>query len=468
MFFREFFMFTALFCLSWRCFEPFGRLTAVLFALLLTITANCAETVGINICATADLHGNETQFAKAVAPHIENLRRKDRSLIYVDAGDTVQGTLSLMQRRGRGFMRKLAAAGCSVWVPGNHDLEYGLAAFREIVREFPGSVLSCNMRVKGLEDKLRDVVIVERKGVKIAFIGMMLGSMEMCFPMPPGAWQTVKEAAALRCAADKAIKARADIAVLVRHAGIYSGGEKLSALLHLVPEIDLVIGAHTHSPEAGVKVQKSWYIQPGAYGKSVAECCIVWDKQRRQIVQIRSRLQHLKVFPENEPPEAALPAPPLTGENINCIAEKIRKHYAGDLAFYIVSNLPEYKKLLKNPAPVIGDYYRVFNYIDPAVTVEVTADEAEKIILENLALARGRKQRLLTAGFRIKNKKVVFDRELERYKLVLTAYSAAGGSGKLMLTRRTLSGRICFDKAENTPGVLEIITGADHNAGKVR
>lgn len=468
MFFREFFMFTALFCPSLRCFEPFRSLSAVLFALLLALPVNCTELVEINLCATADLHGNETQFVNAVVPHIENLRRKDPDLIYVDAGDTVQGTFALQQRRGSGFMRKLADAGCYLWVPGNHDLEYGLTEFRKIVREFPGFVLSCNMLVKDLDDKLRDMVIVERKGVKIAFIGMMLDSMEMCFPMPPGAWQTLKGTAALRRAADRAVKARADIVVLIRHAGIYSGREKLSALLHSVPEIDLVIGGHTHSPEPGVKVLKSWYVQPGGHGRSVAECCIVWNKQIRQIVQIRSRLQHLQAFPEPGVPEAAAAAPQLDCKNINCIAEKICRYYAGDLAFYIVSNLPEYRKLLKNPAPSVGDYYRVFSYFDPPATVDVTAAEAEKIILEHLSLARGRKQRLLTAGFRIKNKKVIFDRDLECYKLVLPTYSAAGGSGKLMLTRRTLSGRINFEKLEKAPGVLEIITGTDHNIGKVR
>ena len=158
-------------------------LTALKRLLLLLSVFYCAvfpasDCVTFTILATADLHGCTEQLQKAIAPEVAKRKSLDPDGVkYVDVGDAAQGTYLLNQNRGPGVMPLLYGSGCSIFVPGNHELEYGFEAFKSMVNEFPGAVLAANLQAPELADKVKPFVIVELNGVKVALIGLMLQDM---------------------------------------------------------------------------------------------------------------------------------------------------------------------------------------------------------------------------------------------------------------------------------------------------
>jgi len=444
-----------------------GKLLPRWAAILAGVLAvwSCTRLTGaeVVIAATADLHGCAQQFQQRIAPLIGQLHRQHGdSFIYVDVGDTVQGTLAIQQKRGAGMLPLLYAAGCQLWVPGNHELEFGFNAFRNLLQEFHGTTLAANLHSMTLRELVQPYVLRELGGYKIAFIGLMLRDMNNCFPIPAGHFQTLGGQPVLRRTVKAAREAGADAIVLLRHVGKYGGKENLNTLLKNTPEVDLVIGAHSHIADGGSKVGNSWYVQPPAHGSGVVKAVLVFDDKNRRLTQIETGIIPLEQLPEpeSEQDKAILKAWPLQGLNMPALCMK--KFTGSDLALYAVSSADKLQRLLQNKQKSRADCFKVFPYFDPVITVRLSGREVMHIVREYTAFAHKRQQFIATAGFRIMTagsrlQDIVFDQERKEYTLAISAYAAAGAGGQLPGIRRILSGRIDFDQAENAPGILDVI-----------
>ena len=450
------------FMLKKQFFHRLALLTMFVGLLCGALTTS-GKNVEITILATADIHGQIALVQGSVAPLVADYRKRlPDSVIYVDVGDTAQGTFAINRRRGKGMMSAMGNAGCDIWVPGNHEMEYGFEAFKAMVAEFPGTVLAANLSAPELSSKVRDLVIVEKQGVKIAFIGLMLKNMNNCFPVAEARFQTLPGAAVLQKCVRRAIAQGADITVLLRHAGKYGGGENLMDILRHTPEVQLVIGAHTHLPEPGCRIANAWYVQPAAHGRNIAVVKIFFDPASRQIVQLESKLQKLAPKRTNPGAEARKKAPAVTANDENFVAVKLREACKSDLALYAVSSVAPYRKLLNKKSPLVIDYYRAFSYLDPVITVDVSAGEFRAIMREYVRFAHKRKQLLAVAGFSFTARKgklhdLEFEVKKSRYTLAITAFAAAGAGGQLPGIRRILQKRIDHAAAEKAPALLEIL-----------
>lgn len=461
VFFRDFFMF--------HCVRPllkcFYTCRKYLFAVVLIIVSHplaAADSVDLTILATADLHGRKMQIRNAVDPAVRKQFKlaPDRT-IYVDCGDCTQGSLELLQSRGSGILQELYRANCTIFVPGNHELEYGFDAFKKLVREFPGTVLAANLHAPELKEDFQDSIIVEKAGVKIAFIGLMLKNMEHAFPVDERRFRTLPGNAVLRRAVNKVKLQGADIIVLLRHAGKYGGGENTYNLIKNVPEIDLVIGAHTHKADAGSVVGRAWFVQPPSHGKALGLIKISFDCKSRRIKQITSSMIQLEQYPEISMKSGKI-VTGFYGKTPDYPAEVIRRKLNADLVLYSVSNKPELLKLLNDQAPRLEDFYRVFPYFDPIITVVVSSGEFRTILCEYAKFAHKRKQYLSKSGFsadivRGKVRTVDHERKKQFYTLAISAYAAAGAGGNLPETGRILKNRIDHRQAENASGILEVL-----------
>ena len=454
-------MFCAMFCLLKSLFEPKVRICiAALFAAALP--AVCGDTVELVILASADLHGCKAQLRKAIAPVVQKqMHRAPDRTIYVDTGDCAQGSLSMLLQKGSGMLPELYRAGCTVFVPGNHELEYGFEAFKNILGEFRGTVLAANLYAPELAGSFSDSVVMEKAGVKIAFIGLMLKNMENSFPVAENRFRTLPGSAVLRKAVNKVRRQGADVIVLLRHAGEFGGGENTIDLIKHVPEIDLIIGAHNHKANAGSQLGRAWYVQPPAHGKALADVRIIFDRRRRRIKQIKSSLIELKSYKEKSAVDnPAVPA--WTGKTMDFPAEVMRRKFNADLAVYAVTQIEKLQRFLNNPQPLLEDLYRVFPYYDPIITVKVSAGEFGAIFREYVKFTHKRKQYLAKSGFtavvvRNKVRDIVLAPDKQFYTLAISAYAAAGAGGNLPDTGRILKKRIDYRQTENAPGILELL-----------
>ena len=442
----------------------FLQLKALIAAVLMIygIVASADNCLKIVVLATADIHGNMAQLEHAVAPAVKKeFSSLPGQVIYVDIGDIAQGSFAVNMRCAQGVMRKLGEAGCTLFVPGNHELEYGFEVFKKLMMEFPGTVLAANLHAPELQKKVLPYKIVEVKGVKIAFIGLMLKDMNNCFPVAESRFQTLPGRASLRRSINQVRKEGAELIVLLRHAGRYGGGEDLLKLVKDMPEIDLVIGAHTHKPEAGVRMGNIWYVQPAAHGESILKTTIYYDRPAKRLKQIESGFLLLPKIPEILPPDADASAVPAD-ENLDFPARRIADFTGCDLAVYAVESVRKLEHLILTPQPKLIDYYRVFPYADRIVTVKISADEFRAVIKEYAAFAYKRKQLLTCAGFtcemsRSSLKKLAFDKVKSSYTLAISAYAAAGAGGQLPEVRRILKDKLDHKQAENACSVLQIV-----------
>ena len=415
----------------------------------------------ISLLATADLHGNCAQIVHAVSKQVSQYQKLyPGRVIYVDVGDTAQGPGAVNRRRGQGVMTLLAQAGCTVWVPGNHDLEFGTTALADVIREFPHTVLAANLKMPEISDKLQAWKIIKKSGIKIAFIGLTINKIEYNYPVDPERLTSLPEITSLRRAVRSVRAAGADIIVLLRHAGKYGGGINLIELLKKFPEIDLVIGAHSHIADPGSRVGQSWFVQPPPYGKGILAVDLIFDKSQRRLKMAESRIIDLPEIQNDT--ELAYIAPPAKGRKVDFTARRMQEYMQSDLALYMIENQSAMAEFLDKEQPAPEDYHRTYPHFEAIVTVTLTAEELLEIAREYARYAYARKGILTAAGFRLESiggrlRTIGFAEFKNRYRLALSAFAAAGAGGKLPRTRQILLDRIDRESADKAPGILDIV-----------
>lgn len=263
---------------------------AILSAALVVFLLSGAE---LEILSTTDLHGRlETMPQLGYA-----LRSGGKEALRIDCGDTVQGSSISRHSGGEAMVAMLNLYGYDIWVPGNHDYEFGRDTLLGLVRSFRGTVLAADW-VKSPAGTWK---LFERNGVRCAVIGMTEPKMSQRV-LPEGGFRFRGAYSTLAALMPEVRAVRPDVVVLAWHNGLYSSVGSLATFLRDFPEIDLVLGAHSHEEHPGQRVGHAWYVQPGAHAAAVARIRIEVNDDTRKILRIRSEL--LRPDPERPDPEA--------------------------------------------------------------------------------------------------------------------------------------------------------------------
>ena len=252
-------------------------LLALLFALVLLSSSAAAEDRTLHILFTHDMHsyletavssedgvrrehGNAARLATLIG---EN--RTENTLV-LDAGDFSMGTLF-----GAGYstdayeLRMLGALGYDATTLGNHEMDFGGYGFASMLNAAAASgdplpaFVQSNMVLTGeLTDEQRAVrdamenvgavpyTILNDGSLRVAVFGLLGHDGVECAPTSGMAFtdyiQSAKETVA-------AIGDSADVIVCLSHSGTDgngTGGEDIE-LAKSVPELDLIISAHSHT-----------------------------------------------------------------------------------------------------------------------------------------------------------------------------------------------------------------------------
>ena len=127
----------------------------------------------IVILYTSDVHcgmGDNFGYAglEAIKEHFENAGDK---VFLVDDGDAIQGDHVGTLTQGEAIIDLMNKAGYDVAIPGNHEFDYGMDRFLELVDKAEYQYISCNFNKSG-ELVLDPYVIKEAGDHKIAFVGV--------------------------------------------------------------------------------------------------------------------------------------------------------------------------------------------------------------------------------------------------------------------------------------------------------
>ena len=282
-----------------RLFRSLGS-----FSLLCLLLAGCSQRRGeidIRILATTDVHGmvfdkdilDGTERAGSLAKvstFLGRERKEHRNVIYLDAGDILQGSVEIYHDVTAQFERESLAAwaygllGCDAMTFGNHEMAVGIPAFERFRYYASFPILGVNACYEDYGDFLEPYTMIERNGVNVAVIGLTTSLMNYSIPSDRKVgmeFRDIVETAKFAVPIIREDKG-ADVVVALVHSGLEGGRmdnegvyeNMVRKLAAEVPGIDLIIYGHDHNPDclkiAGPDGDSVLVINPGPYAQKVA------------------------------------------------------------------------------------------------------------------------------------------------------------------------------------------------------
>lgn len=276
-----------------------------LLSLLLISAALLAAAETLTVIGTTDIHGhifspndkpNLLKLARAVSEEVRSAG-KENTLV-IDCGDLIQGTAEVQLDNGKTVLALLNLAGYDVWVPGNHDFELGMETLLARKRDFKGDVLCGNLIYRG-KAPAAAWKLFERAGLKIAVIGVTSEHIAAWNWRPEQSGVKIEETIpVLDRVMPEIMRAKPDVILLALHAGRFQSKRfspkwQMLDLARRYPQIDLILGGHTHEPVAGLPMAKSWYMQGGKHAQGYAKAEIVYDKAQKKRLSLTSSYKPL-------------------------------------------------------------------------------------------------------------------------------------------------------------------------------
>ncbi len=208
-----------------------------------------------------DLHGDFLAEAQGMASnligglallagYINKVRQEEKNVLYVIAGDMLQGSMIDAEYRGVSTIEIMNYLAPDVVTPGNHDFEYGLShlLFLEKLANFP--IVNANLYLKKYHRRLmRPYHIINMDGFDIMFIGIITDEVLKALKNDTdvASFITLEDAAAEVGRICNAYKDQdIDLTVLLTHIG-FEADKALAPMLKPEWGIDLIIGGHSHT-----------------------------------------------------------------------------------------------------------------------------------------------------------------------------------------------------------------------------
>ena len=253
--------------------------------------ASDADELTIAIAATSDVHGRIYPYEYAIDsadndagfsmtyPFVKKVREEYPNALVIDVGDTVQDNSAELfnDMDIHPMVECMNVMEYDVWIPGNHEFNFGLPFLERNLEAFDGRVVCAN--IKNVADGSHYVLpyqIYNIEGVKVAVIGGVAPHVPQWEASAPEHFQGLDFVSPLQATKDAVdeIGDSADVIVAAMHIsrnGQYEE-ENLSGVYQLaeqIPELDLIIAGHEHATYCE-NVNDTFVMEPGRYGNKVA------------------------------------------------------------------------------------------------------------------------------------------------------------------------------------------------------
>ncbi len=224
-----------------------------------------------NIDPAADGSGGILQ-RKAI---MDSVKRAERNVITIDAGDAVQGSLYFKYFRGDVEYPLMNMSDYDIRILGNHEFDNGLDELARQWRDVKGERLSANYDFTGTpaEGIFKPYTIREVDGKKIGFIGLNVDPESL---IAYSAYPGMKFNNIIDTANSLAHKLKqeedCDLVVAVTHIGYTKESPDKTTDLELAAassDIDIIIGGHSHTLLDPEHPEKNPYLIPNSEGKPV-------------------------------------------------------------------------------------------------------------------------------------------------------------------------------------------------------
>ena len=223
-------------------------LAAILLAATTMVAPAFADKVNITFLLTNDIYNFDANkdgrggFARLNAV-VKAERAKGGNVIYANAGDMISPAILSGIDQGENTVKLSNIAPPDIFVPGNHEFDFGPAIFKDRMKELKNTVLAANLHTaddKSLEG-IADSKIIEIGGVKVGIFG--IAADETPIVSSPGPDYKFAEAVPAAAAAAAALRKQgAEFIVGVVHADKSQNDAMIAN-----HSVDLLLSGHEHN-----------------------------------------------------------------------------------------------------------------------------------------------------------------------------------------------------------------------------
>lgn len=247
------------------------NIIALILALcmVLSTTALAADngyTGDLTIVFTNDVHSNVAvePFVKGYA---DSLKATGKNVVLISAGDAFKGTAFADLTDGQDVATVMNMTGYDIFTMGNHEQMLGTERFKKIADKVTFPVLAANISSEWTKaiPQIKDYVIKEYGGTKIAFIGITYPA----FGDTAGAANIISAAERAKAAAQAE---GATVFIAITHLGIKDADVTLRStyLAEKCPWLTTIIDAHCHTAHAtGLMQSGVLTAESGEYGNNI-------------------------------------------------------------------------------------------------------------------------------------------------------------------------------------------------------
>jgi len=443
--------------------------------LLITLITQPSHANKIQILCTTDIHGYIQHSDKKNSGgwlRIATLIKKERQnygknkTLLIDCGDTTQGTIYTAQTQGTISIQILNALKYDAWIPGNHELDYGIKQYQKLTKQATCTILGGNVTINNKKQKTWQ--IYHRDNLSIAIIGANSSFLPNWFRY--NQLKTEKTTTMLKRELPKILKQKPDIIILAIHQGWkYKDPRKVNEVKQIskqFPEIDLILGGHTHRLFPGMTIgHRTWYVQAGMHANHLAKIIIDYNPQTKQIKNIKSHLI---------PATHAIPKDPQISKLIQPTINKINKYskqkittlnkailakgtpgkncqiselicsairQASHTQIILQGKHSNYNLYPKRPITP-KDIFAIIPYENKIITAQITPNQLKQILQEQQQNKKYKTAYCGISGIKIiynQNGTITIPKNLpKKIKIALNSYTANSGGGRFPILKKII------------------------------
>lgn len=259
------------------------------------------KNLSFTILHTNDIHSHNDSFTEGgrsigglprIAHLIKTLKTGNDKVLAIDAGDIFQGTPYFEQYHGQAEIECLNKAGYDIYTIGNHEFDDGATNLGKQLSLARFDVLNCNMDFgthQDLSTVVKPSVIKTIDGQKVGFIGVITPELSALSTKLEG----VKLKATgqqwmepVKLEVEKLKAGGINKIVVVSHSGV----DFEKALAREIPEIDIIVGGHSHTRlEQPIIVKHDddsvcYVMQTGCYTRALGRLDVTFDPRGKIII----------------------------------------------------------------------------------------------------------------------------------------------------------------------------------------
>jgi len=252
----------------------------LVLCLVLPVAALAADggfTGTLTIVHTNDVH-SYVDVEPYVKGYVDALRAEGKNVVLVSGGDAFKGTAFASMSDGLDVATVMNMTGYEIFTLGNHEQMLGIEKFKKIAEKVEFPVLAANASDEWREaiPEIRDYVIKEFGGTKIAFIGITTPM----FGDPDGIAKIITSAERAKAAAEAE---GATVFIGVTHLGVKETNEEMRStyLAKRCPWLTAIIDAHCHTAHENGLMQDGVLIaETGEYGNNIGVVELTFESGR--------------------------------------------------------------------------------------------------------------------------------------------------------------------------------------------